>query len=826
MEEFLRIFLNFLDAYTWFIVIFFVGINVSYLILIVMSFFHIRTQMKDKDVFGLHGLFASSLYHPISILAPAFNEEATVVASVKSLLQLRFPNYEVIVVNDGSKDRTMDVLMDEFKLVRVKRYVPLVLDHKPIKAIYKSKIYPELIVVDKENGRKADALNAGINVCRNDLFCAIDADCVLEPDVLQTMLRSFIEDETTIAVGGIVRVANDCVIDGNEIKEVRVPKSHLARIQVVEYLRAFLFGRVGWDYLNSLLIISGAFGIFDRNAVLRVGGYLHDTVGEDMELVVRLHRYHLDKKIPYRVRFLPEPVCWTEVPEDRNVLARQRNRWQRGLADTLWRHRRMLLNPKYGRLGMVAMPFFFFFELLAPVVEIFGYVVLVLTIILVGLNHQFAILFLSAAILLGMVLSVASVLCEEFTYRRYPKLKDVLILTLYAFLENFGFRQMHAWWRFKGLVDFLRGNKEWGAMQRKGFNTGTTLSDPKPPVEGAGVAVTDVKGPNPAENTSDEESDNEDKNKDPKSYVGDKTSDFGMYNRDDKFKDSLKHKPVDTDKWKRFGLIGVILIVLYFSVSAKLEWAMQTISGGDSTVLLGDSNKASQDSSNDFNTISSLNGTTATSKTAPETGLSDETSTGVTEGGTRSISTSESSAFESNDIIRWSDSRYYFMQLHTFSSSRRAQLARLKKEELEALGYTVTVQPRVGNSDIILWMVGVNRYRTYWDASDKIAKMDNKPTSYGIQKGGELDMKVFAGAGDVNDGERRYTVVLGSHENAETQRSRAEQWQKIGFDAIRLEDKPPFRIFTGMYHLRTEAEYLAEIVVNKSGERATYIRLE
>jgi cellulose synthase/poly-beta-1,6-N-acetylglucosamine synthase-like glycosyltransferase len=417
----------------------------------------------------MHGLFASNLYNPISILAPAFNEESTVVESVHSLLQLRYPNFEIIVINDGSKDQTMQVLIEEFELERVERYVPLILDHKPIRGIYRSRRFNELIVVDKENGRKADALNAGINVCRNDLFCAIDADCVLEPDVLQNMLRCFIEDETTIAVGGIVRVANDCLIEGNEIKEIRMPKSFLARIQVVEYLRAFLFGRVGWDYMDSLLIISGAFGIFDRNAVLRVGGYLHDTVGEDMELVVRMHRYHRENTIPYRVRFLPEPVCWTEVPEDINVLSRQRNRWHRGLADTIWRHRKMMFNPKYGRLGMFAMPFFFFFELLSPIIELLGYIAVILMVVLGLFNPTFAALIFAATVLLGVVLSVASVLCEEYTFRRYSKVKDVLIMIGFAVIENFGFRQVHALWRFKGLVDFLKGNKEWGAMTRKGF---------------------------------------------------------------------------------------------------------------------------------------------------------------------------------------------------------------------------------------------------------------------------------------------------------------------------------------------------------------------
>lgn len=254
--------------------------------------------------------------------------------------------------------------------------------------------------------------------------------------------------------------------------EVRLPKSYLGRIQAVEYLRAFLFGRVGWDYLNSLLIISGAFGIFDRKAVIRVGGYLHDTVGEDMELVLRLHDYHIKEKIPYRVRFIAEPVCWTEVPEDRKTLSIQRNRWHRGLADTMFRYKHMLFNPKYGRIGMVGMPFFLFAELLSPIIELFGYIFVIVAFWLGIINVWFATLFVIASIVFGMILSVFAVfavLLEELTTRRYQRIGDVLMLIVFALLENIGFRQMHAWWRLRGLIDYLKGNKEWGVMVRKGI---------------------------------------------------------------------------------------------------------------------------------------------------------------------------------------------------------------------------------------------------------------------------------------------------------------------------------------------------------------------
>lgn len=456
------------------ILFYFVAINTSYLILIGISYVYIRKELQKRNSHELTGLFTSDFYKPISILAPAFNEEASIVESVTSLLQLRYPEYEVIVINDGSKDATMQVMIEHFKLTKVDRYVPLAINHKPIKAIYKSPRYPNLLVVDKENGRKADALNAGINVARNNLVCAIDADSILEPNVLKELLKMFEEDESTVAVGGIVRVANGCEFRYGEVIDIKMPPSYLASIQAVEYLRAFLFGRAGWDALDSLLIISGAFGIFDRQAVMRVGGYLHDTVGEDMELIVRLHRWHREHGVDYKIRFVAHPVCWTEVPESLKVLSRQRNRWQRGLADTLWRHKKMIANPKYGKVGMLAMPFFVLFELLGPIIEILGIIVVILSYIFGYINTYFMILFLIASVLLGIIMSVSAVLCEELTYRKYTRLRDLTKLIVFAFLENFGFRQLHAWWRFKGIIDFLKGNKDWGTMTRKGFSTKKT----------------------------------------------------------------------------------------------------------------------------------------------------------------------------------------------------------------------------------------------------------------------------------------------------------------------------------------------------------------
>lgn len=470
-----------LEPFNWFVIGYFLLLNTSYIVLVLFSFIHIRRQLRHSSVYKMTGLFSSELYKPVSILAPAYNEEATIIESVDALLQIQFPDFEVIVINDGSTDTTLERLREHYELYEVPPPLEMPVDHKTIRQVYRSRRHRELVVVDKENGRKADALNAGLNVADKELVCAIDADSILEPDVLMKMLRAFVEDDRTIAVGGIVRVANGCTIRHSVIEEVDMPDSYLPRIQALEYLRAFLFGRVGWDYMKSLLIISGAFGVFDRAAVLKVGGFLHDTVGEDMELVVRLHRYHKDNDIPYNIRFLPEPVCWTQVPEDWETLGKQRNRWQRGLFDTLWRHRSMLFNPRYGRLGMLAMPFFLFFELLGPVVELLGFLYFFIVLALGAINTTFVLLFFCAAILLGMILSVSAVLCEEFTFRRYPNIGDVALLAGYAFLENIGYRQIHTWWRFRGLVDFLKGNLEWGEMVRHRFTRAGTEGKERAP---------------------------------------------------------------------------------------------------------------------------------------------------------------------------------------------------------------------------------------------------------------------------------------------------------------------------------------------------------
>jgi cellulose synthase/poly-beta-1,6-N-acetylglucosamine synthase-like glycosyltransferase len=463
-------FINFLDSLGWLFISYFFIVNLVYLILVFISLFYIKKLQGYYSVFEPEGAMQSDLYKSITVIAPAYNEEVNIIDSVETLMQVQYRDFEVIVVNDGSSDETLQRLADQFNLFEDEAETFSNLPHMPVRKVYRSTRYDNLIVIDKENGGKADALNAGINHSSKELFCSIDADSILEPDALRKMLRAFVEDDKLIAAGGIVRIANGCKIEGYEVKKVDIPRRFLPRLQTVEYLRSFLFGRVGWDYFNSLLIISGAFGIFDRKAVIRAGGYMTDSVGEDMELVVRLHRYFREQKEEYRIRYVPEPVCWTEVPERWTDLASQRNRWQRGLADSLWRHRTMFLNRKYGRLGNVTMPYFFLIEFMGPVIEMMGYFYFLFVILFFGIYEPFVLLFLSVAILMGILLSISSLISEEATFRRYGSVKNIFILTLYAILENLGYRQINTWWRFKGVLDYIRGKKGWGKIQRFGFS--------------------------------------------------------------------------------------------------------------------------------------------------------------------------------------------------------------------------------------------------------------------------------------------------------------------------------------------------------------------
>lgn len=462
----------FLDTMNVLTLTYFFILNSIYLVTSLFAFGALRRHVYRMKALYLEDMVNAQAAPSVTILVPAYNEESTCVESIRSLLTLIYYDYEVIVVNDGSKDHTLQALIQAFEMVVTPRLNTGEIKTKEIHETYRSPRHPNLWMIHKKNGGKSDALNAGLNYCRTPLFCAIDADTVIERDALVRIVRPFLEDVTTVAVGGIIRIANDCVVDSGVLKAVQFPKSWLVRFQILEYLRAFLSGRMGWNAVNATLVISGAFGMFRRRIVVDAGGFATDTVGEDMELVVRLHRYCLESHMSYRVTYVPDPVAWTECPRTYKILARQRDRWQRGLAESLWRHRVMLLNPRYKTIGLLAYPYFFFLEMLGPVIEALGYISFAATLSLGLVSGYYFLAFLTMAIFVGVALSIAAVGLEELSLRRFPRLRDLLKLFGVAILENFGYRQLLAFYRLGGMLSFCFRIKRWGKMEKKGFDQG------------------------------------------------------------------------------------------------------------------------------------------------------------------------------------------------------------------------------------------------------------------------------------------------------------------------------------------------------------------
>jgi cellulose synthase/poly-beta-1,6-N-acetylglucosamine synthase-like glycosyltransferase len=404
---------------------------------------------------------------PISLLVPAYNEAITITASVYSLLNLVYEEYEVIVVNDGSKDTTLEILLHEFEAVPANDLPLNILMTQTIRGVYRSQLFPNLRIVDKYNGGKADALNAGINFAHYDYFCCIDADSILHPLSLQKLIQPFVEDATTIACGGTVHVINGCEVRDGMITKVGIARNWLAMFQIVEYMRTLLFGRLSWASFNSLLIISGAFGMFRKDKVIAAGGYLHGTIGEDMELVVRLHRIMMQRKEKYRIVFVPEPLCWTEVPEDLRTLKSQRVRWQRGLCESIAANRELLFRIRGGSTAWVSLPFMLLFELIGPLVEALGYIFIAFLMLNGVVSPFFAFVLFLVPVCLGTIITLNSILVQEILYQIYRNPRYIALMLGLAIVENFGYRQLNMYWRIIGLWKWFRGRASvWGDMKR------------------------------------------------------------------------------------------------------------------------------------------------------------------------------------------------------------------------------------------------------------------------------------------------------------------------------------------------------------------------
>jgi len=466
-----------LNIYAYFVGIFSLTYIICYCILAILSYYAIKRYLNTKNYIPNNVIIKSNYIPGVSVIAPAFNEGATVVYNVKSLLSLTYPKYEVVLVNDGSSDDTLEKLIQEFELIKVDFYYQEKIKTKgKVRGHYKSTnpLYSKLLVVDKENGKsKADASNAGINSSKHPLFVCTDVDCILKNDTIIKLAKPFIEGKKrVIASGAGIRISNSCEVKDGFLVKIHFPKGWYPRFQELEYVRAFLFGRMAWSQINGLLLVSGGLGMFDKEIAVAAGGYWHKSLGEDMDLIIRMRKYMYDNKLPFSIQYIPESLCWTEVPSTKEVLIRQRVRWARGLIQTLYLHKNIFFNPKYGKTAFLIFPYFFLFEFLIPILELIGIIVLILSFFVLDLDYHNFLYLSSAVYLFYLIITFMSILLDEIIYKNYANTKEVISLVLMAIIEPFCYHPVNVYASLKGYYHFFRQKEQnWGNMQRQGFNT-------------------------------------------------------------------------------------------------------------------------------------------------------------------------------------------------------------------------------------------------------------------------------------------------------------------------------------------------------------------
>lgn len=464
--------------------IFYYGIIImaSYLLLVIFSIIEIQKYRRLNRSISYNSLLSSKFAPGISVIAPAFNEGEIITTGVHTLLSLNYPKFEVIVVNDGSTDDSLQQLIDEYDLVAVDFAYHEEIATQPVKRIYKSTnpAYSKLMVIDKVNGKsKADGSNAGINAASYPLFLCTDIDCILYKDTLLKMVKPFIEEETrVIATGAVIRISNSCEVQNGYLKKVRAPNQFLPLFQELEYIRAFLLGRMAWSKINGLMLVSGGLGLFDKEIVLKSGGYNHVSFGEDMELITRMRIYMDDHHLKYSVKYIPDSLCYTEVPSTLDVFARQRTRWTKGLAQTLWFHKKAFLNPKYKVFGLISFPYWVFFEWLAPILEAGGLIYYLFIIATGKITWSYALILLLFIYSFSVMITVISILWDEITGLKYTQKREVFKLCVAAVFEPIIYHPLVLFFSIRGNWFFFTKKKlNWGVMTRTGFKDGKKISD-------------------------------------------------------------------------------------------------------------------------------------------------------------------------------------------------------------------------------------------------------------------------------------------------------------------------------------------------------------
>lgn len=463
-------FLHFIDYANAVFLIYFIAANLGYTILMTLSLYSVSLHAKYAAHKPYSDLADSPVTPPVALIIAAYNEEETIVQTVLSLMDLNYQEKEIVVVDDGSTDGTLDRLIDRFRLRRLDLIYRESLKTGVPNAYYHNPRFPDLWVMSVNHGGKSHALNVGINMARSPYFCTVDADCIIERDALLRLMAPVMQSTDNVVVsGGIVRIANGCTLRNGRLEKMRLPSTWLERCQIVEYIRTFLFGRPGWNMLNATFITSGAFCLLHKQSVIMAGGFGSDTVTEDIEMIAALRRTLSEHKVKYKIIFTTDPICWTEAPRTLKMLARQRRRWQLGLTQTLIKNRGMLFNPRYGATGLISMPFHAFVEAIGCVVEAIGTILVPFEYFFLHMPIQFFLLFLFLSVGYGTLLSMGSVVLEEATLRRYPRLRDAMVLMLYAVIENIGYRQIVTFFRAFGVLQYFSGRKRWEAVQHQGL---------------------------------------------------------------------------------------------------------------------------------------------------------------------------------------------------------------------------------------------------------------------------------------------------------------------------------------------------------------------
>jgi len=459
--------------YNHFIFLFAGSLMLWYLAIALISIREIMLYKRKNSFIDLKKLLSSPYTPPISIVAPAYNEGSTIINSVHSLLSLQYPRFEVIIINDGSTDNTLRRMIKEFSLVKVDYAYNERIITQPVRGFYKSNnpAYSKLLIIDKENGKsKADASNAGVNAASFPYFLCTDVDCVIDNQALLLLVKPFLDEEKrVIANGALIRISNGCEVEQGFMVNVKAPKNFLTSVQEIEYLRSFLLGRMAWSKMNGLIIVSGGIGLFDREIAIAAGGYDPKSFGEDMEITVRMRKHMHTIGQKYIVKYIPESLCWTEVPPNLDIFLKQRVRWAKGLLQTLFKHKDMWFRYKYGRMGLVSFPYWIVYEWLAPIIELVGLISYTYLIITGLINFEYSLLLLGFVYFFSVMITTISILWEEYNNQVYKSKKEVFKLLTIIFLEPFFFHPLVVYASIKGNISFLFGTKhQWGNMGRMG----------------------------------------------------------------------------------------------------------------------------------------------------------------------------------------------------------------------------------------------------------------------------------------------------------------------------------------------------------------------